>query len=244
MSIFNFVSDLEQSRKAKAHVWFFGLDNEQESVNSAIKTVSALDNEIVVHRCILTREQIAKPKETFTMKRQKLKEDDCKEIRLKAIKTTYLELSTLAPSELVPNMVPIEAPKPQEASLPVISKHDLVVLCVELSGRMLITGKNGIFNAFVKEIMELTDQLVLFVDRLDRMDKIPEEKAEVQVQVKPQARVWYGDTLDKQLDAELQQSQKIETYFTHRMYYYAKRDGNDGLQEVWQSVVCKPAVTS
>lgn len=49
-----------------------------------------------------------------------------------------------------------------------ISKDDIVVLCVELSGRVLVTGDSGLFTTFLQEVNRYTKNLVLFVDRLDR----------------------------------------------------------------------------
>jgi isochorismate synthase EntC len=56
-----------------------------------------------------------------------------------------------------------------DKGVPNISSNDVVVLCVELSGRALISGQNGIFTPFLQEIQKKTNNLVLFVDRLDRV---------------------------------------------------------------------------
>ncbi|KAG2375078.1 hypothetical protein C9374_010082 [Naegleria lovaniensis] len=50
---------------------------------------------------------------------------------------------------------------------PPIQKGDIVVLCVELSG-ILITGENGIFTRFIQQVLNYTDSVVFFVERMDR----------------------------------------------------------------------------
>ena len=61
--------------------------------------------------------------------------------------------------------------------------------------------------------------MVLFVDRLDRVDEqLNQEQQAVDI-IKTQenkVQIVHGDSFDLQLDDELQNTQSIHMYFTHR----------------------------
>jgi hypothetical protein len=119
-----------------------------------------------------------------------------------------------------------------------ISRDDVVVLCVELSGRALISGEGGLFTTFLQEVNKYTKNVVLFVDRLDRNDDgkkstlsdtmtdpsdtetsvIEEQEVDEgdEAEEKKEIRFVYGDKSDMIFDEELQNAQSLLSYLKHR----------------------------
>mmetsp|Transcript_339 Transcript_339/g.617 ORF Transcript_339/g.617 Transcript_339/m.617 type:complete len:984 (+) Transcript_339:67-3018(+) len=139
----------------------------------------------------------------------------------------------------------------QWSGFPAIQKDDIFVFCIELSTRVLICGPNGIYTSFLTYVKEMTDNCVLFVDRLD----IKTDSLSKSIISNPSDSTWdscnnltilergqfiYGDENDLHLDLDLQQTQEIETYFKSRFYYYGPRDTQPEYQKAvsqfWQRI--------
>ncbi|KAL9658330.1 hypothetical protein ABK040_015650 [Willaertia magna] len=129
-----------------------------------------------------------------------------------------------------------------------IQKGDIVVLCIELSGRILLTGENGIFTSFIKKLLTYTDKIVLFVERMDRNEfteysndnqsfSNPSPETNLFHYLQNENVYIYGDEKDLLLDKELQQSQDLSST-KYRCYFSNNRpDTNNCIQQFWKTIL-------
>lgn len=119
-----------------------------------------------------------------------------------------------------------------------IQKGDVVVLCLELSGRILITGENGVYSRFIQEILTYTDKIVLFVERMDRREF--NQPATIRLKSNAMSKKLcciFGDEEDMKLDEELCQSQDMKN-LKYRCYYFSERTEDKNLvRKFWESVL-------
>ena len=117
-----------------------------------------------------------------------------------------------------------------------IEKKDIIVLCVELNSRVLITGENGIFTVFMNNILNFTKNCVLFIDRVDRTS---EEDKNEKLKMIENLNFFYGDENDSKLDQELIKTQNIDKYFQYRFYYWSERDSKNykNFQNFWNTIL-------
>ena len=93
-------------------------------------------------------------KETYRIFHQQEIKQEWEHVQQIAIQKTYKNEPTY--SNEGDTALPI-SPLPAQ----VMAKQDVIVLCVELSGRVLLTGKNGIFSLFVKEMIEFAGRFTM-----------------------------------------------------------------------------------
>lgn len=189
----------------KKHVWFYGLKNEIESIHNSM---NSLKNELIQKViCVQTREQFQVISNNMSMDTFQI--HYVNELRKNVLDFLNHNLKSK-----------IEHPKNE------IEKNDVVVLCVELNGRVLITGTNGIYMNFINYVQKYTKNLILFIDRQDK------HESEKDKQIFPV----YGDSSDLILDEELKKTQKIDQYFKFR-FYYSHHEKNNNFEEFWKKVL-------
>lgn len=215
---FNKEIEMLEERQSKKHAWFFGLNNEIESISIASRTIK-LKN---IHKvaCVRKREQFTNGKDLLP---QFNKDNIYGQINF--VKEIGKNISGLLNRAKEKSEI--------ENKNSTIQNDDIVILCVELSGRLLITGNSGIFTTFAQEILKYTSNLVLFIDRLDRNSS---ENPYVDVNSDKLGSIRYGDKHDLLLDEDLKQTQQIEQYFKYRCYHWSKRDNASTMEPFWKLV--------
>jgi len=117
-----------------------------------------------------------------------------------------------------------------------VSASDVVVLCVELSGRVLIHGENGIFTSFLQEARQNTSNIVLFVDRRDR-DNTDGTSKDYDI-VKDGSSIMCGDSADQELDRELKLTQGVDEVCRFRCYHSSPNSSHsDMIRDFWGNVI-------
>ncbi|KAG2392212.1 hypothetical protein C9374_012464 [Naegleria lovaniensis] len=121
---------------------------------------------------------------------------------------------------------------------PPIQKGDIVVLCVELSGRILITGENGIFTRFIQQVLNYTDSVVLFVERMDRHEFQQTPILHFSGLGSKKCCCVFGDDQDMTLDQELLQSQDMRN-LKCRCYFSSERPDEQkaNMDKFWEHVL-------
>lgn len=189
----------------KKHVWFYGLKNEIESIHNAMNSLKNENIQKVI--CVQNREQ-------FQVISNNMSIDTFQIHYVNELRKNVLDfLNHNLKSK-------IEYPKNE------IEKNDVVVLCVELNGRVLISGTNGIYMNFINYVQKYTKNLILFIDRQDKHESL-NEKNNFPV---------YGDYYDLVLDEELKKTQNIDKYFKYR-FYYSNHEKNGNFEDFWKNVL-------
>lgn len=119
-----------------------------------------------------------------------------------------------------------------------LHNNDCIVLCVELSGRVLISGSNGIFSNFLSEARTRTPNICLIVDRRDREGPSEYQNISESRIFEDSYSIVCGDNEDYLLDNELKNSQFIHEYCPFRCYLSSRNIG-ERIQEFWSKVLSR-----
>eukprot|EP01080_Neovahlkampfia_damariscottae_P002481 gene2481-3190_t len=219
-------------RKTKQFIWFFGLTNEIETVQNSI---NILENSNLNLKFIQTFMHVAKRDDFNNFSFQSTTQNDNEDDSI--FKINYVTQLRKSLFEFLNNVPTIKNTSYNtyfnNSHNLKIEKKDIIVLCVELNSRVLITGDNGVFTNFMGKILDYTKNCVLFVDRVDRTSKQRNEK----LKMIENLNFFYGDENDSKLDQELIRTQNIDKYFNYRFYYWSERDSKN--YKNFRATLCK-----